>query len=78
MKMKIKLLAEESGVKFGTSRARGLVSKMTDIVCYAYTRGFIQYLETIYDLKKEGEEIAVARDLRESTDGINKAVGKAE
>ncbi len=77
MKIAINSLAQKSDVKFGTSGARGLASKMTDMVCYAYTRGFIQYLETISDLKKEGEEIAIAGDLRESTDRIIKAVAKA-
>jgi phosphomannomutase len=77
MKIKIDSLAKESGVKFGTSGARGLVAKMTDLVCYTYTRGFIQYLESINDLKKEGEEIAVAGDLRDSTGRITGAVTKA-
>jgi phosphomannomutase len=77
MKIKIDTLAKESGVKFGTSGARGLVAKMTDMVCYTYTRGFIQYLESINDLKKEGEEIAVAGDLRDSTGRITGAVAKA-
>ncbi len=77
MKIKIDNLAKESGVKFGTSGARGLVAKMTDLVCYTYTRGFIQYLESINDLKKEGEEIAVAGDLRDSTGRITGAVAKA-
>ena len=36
---------DSSGVAFGTSGARGLVSAMTDEVCYTYTRGFLQYLE---------------------------------
>jgi phosphomannomutase len=77
MKIKIDSLAKESGVKFGTSGARGLVTKMTDLICYTYTRGFIQYLESINDLKKESEEIAVAGDLRDSTDRIIGAVSKA-
>jgi len=77
MKIKINDLAKESGVKFGTSGARGLVTKMTDLVCYTYTRGFIQYLETVGDLNKKGEEIAIAGDLRGSTDRIIKAVAKA-
>ena len=39
-------LMRTSKVKFGTSGARGLVTDMTDRVCYAYTLGFIQYLES--------------------------------
>ncbi|MBW1855694.1 MAG: hypothetical protein JRJ00_13605, partial [Deltaproteobacteria bacterium] len=38
-------LMESSGVKFGTSGARVLVTAMTDEVCYAYTLAFLQYLE---------------------------------
>ena len=38
-------LMESSGVKFGTSGARGLVTAMTDEVCYTYTLAFLQYLE---------------------------------
>ena len=44
-KMLIKDLMQESNVKFGTSGARGLVSNMTDKVCYTYTVAFINYLE---------------------------------
>ena len=40
--MKLRTLSETSGVKFGTSGARGLVAHMTDRVCYGYTRGFLQ------------------------------------
>ena len=52
-------LMSTSGVKFGTSGARGLVSDMNDRVCYTYTAGFIQFLEQIGDLKKNGENIAI-------------------
>ena len=38
-------LMEQSGVKFGTSGARGLAVEMTDQVCYTYAKGFLQYLE---------------------------------
>ena len=44
MKYKIKQLMEQTGVAFGTSGARGLATEMTDLVCYAYTKGFLQYL----------------------------------
>ncbi len=37
-------LMARSGVKFGTSGARGLAHDMTDRVCYAYTSGFLQHL----------------------------------
>ena len=35
-------LMSRSGVRFGTSGARGLVAEMTDEVCYAYTAAFLQ------------------------------------
>jgi phosphomannomutase len=75
--IKIEELMQASRVKFGTSGARGLVSDMNDRVCYAYTLGFIQYLESIRDLNKDGSSLAVAGDLRDSTDRIMGAVFKA-
>jgi len=65
----------ESGVGFGTSGARGLASAMTDKVCYIYTQAFIQYLESSNMLEKGGQ-IAVAGDLRSSTERIMAAVFK--
>jgi phosphomannomutase len=41
-----------SGVAFGTSGARGLATAMTDSVCYAYAKGFLQYLESIGEIKR--------------------------
>ncbi|MBL9170640.1 MAG: phosphomannomutase [Verrucomicrobiales bacterium] len=77
MKLTIEHLMARSGVKFGTSGARGLVAQMTDLVCYAYTRGFIQYLESCGELKKQRETVAVAGDLRPSTSRIMEAVLRA-
>ena len=62
-------LMERSGVKFGTSGARGLVEAMTDRVCYAYTRAFLQYLQGLGQLKPSSR-VAVAGDLRLSTPRI--------
>ena len=45
MNIKINDLMVKSGVKFGTSGARGLAVEMTDQVCYTYTKGFLQYLK---------------------------------
>ena len=45
--MRIDDLMTESGVKFGTSGARGLAADMTDRVCYAYTAGFLRYLVSV-------------------------------
>jgi phosphomannomutase len=66
----------QSGVAFGTSGARGLADHMTDRVCYAYTAGFIQYLEAQKALQGIGV-IAVAGDLRASTERIMKAAARA-
>ena len=75
-KMLIKDLMQESNVKFGTSGARGLVSNMTDKVCYTYTVAFINYLEQ-EGLIKRSDSVAVAGDLRPSTPRIMRAVLKA-
>ncbi|HEY5653881.1 MAG TPA: phosphomannomutase [Pontiella sp.] len=77
MQIKINDLMQQSGVKFGTSGARGLAVEMTDQVCYSYTKGFLQYLEGTGELDKNGEEVAIAGDLRPSTDRIMGAVAKA-
>lgn len=75
--MTIKELMQQSGVKFGTSGARGLATAMTDGVCHAYTTGFLQYLEEIGELKQAGESVALAGDLRPSTGRIMGAVAQA-
>lgn len=77
MKVSIRELMTSSGVAFGTSGARGLATAMTDLVCYAYTKGFLQYLESIGELKRAGEAVAVAGDFRPSTDRIMEAVCRA-
>jgi phosphomannomutase len=73
-KVSIQELMETSNVKFGTSGARGLVTEMTDKVCFAYTLGFIQYLESTGELCGGRSDVAVAGDLRPSTDRIMQAV----
>jgi len=65
-------LMATSGVGFGTSGARGLAEAMNDRVCYAYTIGFLQYLEKCGDISP-GDEVAVAGDLRPSTPRIMQA-----
>ena len=77
MKIKIEDLMAASGVKFGTSGARGLAADMTDRVCYAYTRGFLQYLAAKDELGAERPEVAIAGDLRPSTARIMAAVARA-
>ncbi|WP_372846978.1 phosphomannomutase [Pontiella sp.] len=80
MGIKINDLMQQSGVKFGTSGARGLAEAMTDQVCYTYTKGFLQYLEASGELKKvngASRSVAIAGDLRPSTGRIMGAVAKA-
>ncbi len=69
-------LMEASGVKFGTSGARGLVTDMSDRVCYIYTQGYLQYLNQIGELSP-GSPVAVGGDLRPSTGRIMAAVAQA-
>ena len=71
MAVSMQSVMKESGVGFGTSGARGLVSAMTDRVCYVYARSFIQYCEKNY---KCDRTIAIAGDLRPSTERILKSL----
>lgn len=76
MKTSIQELMARSGVKFGTSGARGLADAMTDQVCYSYTLGFLQYLRGCGSLASPAR-VAVAGDLRPSSDRIALAVCRA-
>ncbi len=69
-------LMHETGVKFGTSGARGLVSAMTDRVCYALTAGFLQYLETKRAIPAN-RRLAIAADRRPSSPRILGALNAA-
>jgi len=68
-------LMEQSGVQFGTSGARGMVTAMTDRVCYGYTQGFLAYLREIGEFA--GGRVALAGDLRPSTPRILAACAAA-
>ncbi|MHB9025733.1 MAG: phosphomannomutase [Armatimonadota bacterium] len=70
-------LMERSGVGFGTSGARGLVRDMTDAVCYTYTAGFLQYLESTAPAPVVDRRVAIAGDLRPSTLRIMRAAAQA-
>jgi phosphomannomutase len=74
--MRIGDLMAESGVKFGTSGARGRVADMTDRVCYAYTLGFLQHAAACGALAPGGE-VPIAGDLRPSTGAIMAACARA-
>ncbi len=74
MKVSVNEMMHSSGVGFGTSGARGLVSQMTDLVCYSYARAFLNYCEKNYPSQKT---VAIAGDLRPSTGRILCAVASA-
>ena len=74
--IRIDELMAQSGVKFGTSGARGLADDMTDRVCYAYTLAFLRYLMAIGDIKS-GDQVAIAGDYRPSSPRIMAAVAMA-
>ncbi len=63
-------------VKFGTSGIRGLVSDMTDQVCYLYTLSFLQYLHSTEAIAS-GQAVGIGGDLRHSTPRIMNAVAAA-
>lgn len=69
-------LMAQSGVAFGTSGARGLVSAMTDRVCFAYTAAFLQHLTSIAQFAP-GNAVAIAGDLRPSSPRIMAACAAA-
>ncbi|MFC1749587.1 phosphomannomutase, partial [Pseudomonadota bacterium] len=69
-------LMATSGVKFGTSGARGLATDMSDEVCYAYTKAFLQYLIDAGDIQV-GTKVAIAGDYRPSSPRIMEAAALA-
>ena len=58
---------------FGTSGLRGLVVDITDLEAYINTRGFLNYLFEIKDVK-EREIIYIAGDLRPSSDSPDRSI----
>ncbi|MCK9397145.1 MAG: phosphomannomutase [Methylobacter sp.] len=68
-KINIQHMMDDSGVAFGTSGARGLVSQMTDQVCAAYSLAFLHGL----GLAKPGQKVALGMDLRPSSPAIVRA-----
>lgn len=66
----MKQLISKTGVGFGTSGARGLVSSMTDELCYAYTKAFLQAI----GLDQHGSgAVVIGHDLRPSSPKIASA-----
>jgi len=67
----IESVMQTSGVRFGTSGARGLVSEMTDEVCYAYAAAFLQAVAI------DAKAIVLGHDLRPSSPRISAACAAA-
>lgn len=61
-----------SPIRFGTSGVRGLVSDMTDDVCFAYTLAFLQVIAA-----EQGGRVALGIDLRPSSPRIAAACAAA-
>lgn len=66
----IKEIIEQSGIKFGTSGARGLVSDFTSQTCTAFTLSFLDAMKKSFDFKK----VAVAMDNRPSSPQISETI----
>jgi phosphomannomutase len=75
-RIRIAELMERSGVGFGTSGARGLVTALTDRVCYACTAGFLGHLAARGEIAR-GDRVALAGDLRAATPRILAACAAA-
>ena len=67
--MKLDELMASSGVRFGTSGARGLVADMSDEVCYAYAAAFLQTVDA--------DCVVLGHDLRPSSPRIAGACAAA-
>ncbi|MEA3290657.1 MAG: phosphomannomutase, partial [Campylobacterota bacterium] len=70
MSNNIKDIIEQSGIKFGTSGARGLVVDFTSEVCTAFTQSFLDAMKKSFDFKR----VAVAMDNRPSSSEIVAAI----
>jgi phosphomannomutase len=68
----IQSLMDNSGVRFGTSGVRGLVSEMSHELCFAYVQAFLQVIAA-----KSGSRIAIGMDLRPSSPDIAAACAAA-
>lgn len=71
--VKILALMQKSGVAFGTSGTRGLVTQMTDEVCAAYVSAFLTVVARSFNFKR----VALGMDLRPSSPAIAAACAKA-
>ena len=65
-------LLSKNSVRFGTSGVRGLVTEMTDELCFAFTLAFLQTIAP-----KKGSYICLSMDLRPSSPNIAAACAAA-
>jgi phosphomannomutase len=71
--IKINKLMQSSGIAFGTSGTRGLVTQMTDEVCDAYATAFLTVIARAFQF----DRVALGMDLRPSSSGIAAACARA-
>jgi len=74
VKIFLQEIKNKTGIGFGTSGVRGLVSELTDEVVYLYSTAFLKYLQ---ESGEKFDRVALAGDLRNSTPKIMSIVGKA-
>ncbi|XDZ65380.1 phosphomannomutase [Alphaproteobacteria bacterium LSUCC0684] len=67
MKVLISDLADKANIKFGTSGLRGLVTDLSDEVCFAYTQAFLQSTPIKH------KRVVIGHDLRPSSPRITQA-----
>ena len=67
MKVSISDLADKANIKFGTSGLRGLVTDLSDEVCFAYTQAFLQSTPI------NDKRVVIGHDLRPSSPRITQA-----
>lgn len=60
-----------SSLKFGTSGLRGLVSELTDAVCFSYSTAFLEHL--VAQGVAPGSTVLIGQDLRDSSPRIAEA-----
>jgi len=61
MKVLLSDLADKANIKFGTSGLRGLVTDLSDEVCFAYTQAFLQ------STPLKDKRVIIGHDLRPSS-----------
>ena len=67
MKISISDLADKANIKFGTSGLRGLVTDLSNEVCFAYTQAFLQSTPI------KDKRVVIGHDLRPSSPRITQA-----